>query len=414
MTTTEKITKAKQERASRIASQRTLMDGATDGELNADDAATFDNLQKEIEKLEGEIKRFEVTQARERSLENREQTLSGSDPSPPAPREGNGREVDPRAAAALAFARYGREGMQARHDNGAEMYAALQTRVDPDGGYLVPEEWAREMLRPIPEISVVRMLASVTQTASDRNIPFRKTRGTFAWVGEMGTYGTVSPTYGAVTLRAHKAGGIIQVSEELLQDEAYNLQAALQEDARDEFADLDETAFLTGDGVDKPKGLFETADVSGVTVENFTGAVAATATVTFDDVIETYYKLKKQYRSRASWIFADDVEKTLRKIKDGDSRYIWQPSVAADIPDRLLNRPAYVSDAAPAMAISSKSIVIGDIGQYRIVDRLGVTFQRLVEKYADTGQIGFKFSKRVDGQLGLAEAIATFTHGAAS
>jgi len=110
----------------------------------------------------------------------------------------------------------------------------------------------------------------------------------------------------------------------------------------------------------------------------------------------------------------DGMVKLIRKLKSSDNQYLWQPGLADGQPDRLLGRPLLVSDGGPTAAASAKTVVFGDLKRYQIVDRLGMTMQRLNELYAANGQIGFKFSARHDAELLDAKAIVTFTHGAAA
>ena len=135
----------------------------------------------------------------------------------------------------------------------------------------------------------------------------------------------------------------------------------------------------------------------------------AGANITFDDVMDLFYSLKSPYRKKAVWILNDSTVKALRKLKDGNGNYIWQPSVQAGVPDMILNRPYYTSSFVPELAAGAKAMAFGDFSYYWIADRQGRSFKRLNELYATTGQVGFLASQRVDGKLILPEAVKTLT-----
>ena len=158
----------------------------------------------------------------------------------------------------------------------------------------------------------------------------------------------------------------------------------------------EEEAFLTGDGKNKPTGVFPSAEL---------GVTANGASITFDDVIDLYHSLRIPYRRKAVWLLNDATIKALRKIKDNNGNYIWQPSVTAGTPDTILNRPCYSTAFAPELAAGNRPMLFGDFSYYWIADREYRSFKRLNELYAANGQIGFLASQRVDGMLMLKEAV---------
>ena len=169
----------------------------------------------------------------------------------------------------------------------------------------------------------------------------------------------------------------------------------------------EEQAFLTGTGTGQPTGIL--TDTNGASA----GSTAAKAdTLTFDDLIDLFYSLKAPYRQNAVFLMNDDTVKAIRKMKDKNDQYIWQPSVQAGQPDRILNCPVYTSPFMPTMAASNKPVLFGDFNYYWIADRQGRTFKRLNELYAVTGQVGFLGSQRVDAKVILPEAIKTLAMAA--
>ena len=162
----------------------------------------------------------------------------------------------------------------------------------------------------------------------------------------------------------------------------------------------EEEAFFTGNGTGKPLGIL--AATGGAE----TGVTAAAADkITMDEVIDLFYSLRAPYRRNAVFIMNDSTVKAIRKLKDGQGQYLWQPSVTAGTPDTILNRPVHTSCFMPAIATGNKTILFGDLNYYWVADREGRSFKRLNELYAPTGQVGFLASQRVDGKLILPEAV---------
>ena len=141
------------------------------------------------------------------------------------------------------------------------------------------------------------------------------------------------------------------------------------------------------------------------------GVTAAADGITFDNVIELYHSLRLPYRRKAVFMISDATAMALRKVKDGNQQYIWQNSVTADRPDMLFGRPVYTSRFMPEPTTGKIAMLFGDMKYYWIADRTTRTFQRLNELYAETGQIGFIATQRVDGKLILPEAVKALKMG---
>ena len=155
---------------------------------------------------------------------------------------------------------------------------------------------------------------------------------------------------------------------------------------------------LDGDG--KPVGIFHTTGGAQVGV-----TAASTSAITADEIIDLFYSLGAPYRKKAVWVVNDATVKSIRKLKDGNGNYLWQPALTSDTPDTLLGRPVYTSSAVPTIASGKKVIAFGDFNYYWIADRQGRVFKKLSELYATTDQTGFVATQRVDGKLILPEAI---------
>ena len=189
-------------------------------------------------------------------------------------------------------------------------------------------------------------------------------------------------------------------SEELLNDSVFDLESYIAREFARRIGNKEEEAFFTGNGSGRPLGVL--ADKGGAEV----GVTAASATaITADELLDLFYSLNAPYRKKAVWILNDSTIKAIRKLKDNNGQYLWQPGLIANAPDTLLGRPVRTSAYMPAMAAGAKTIAFGDFSYYWVADRQGRSFKRLNELYAATGQVGFLGSQRVDGKLILPEAI---------
>lgn len=278
---------------------------------------------------------------------------------------------------------------------------ALKEGTDPDGGYLVPDEFEKQLIQKLHEANILRSISNVIQTNSgEHKIPVVATEGTASWMEEEAAYTESNTQFSQVSLGAHKLGTLIKVSEELLNDSAFDLMGYLSEEFGRRLGDAEEKAFLTGTGSGQPTGMLN--DTTGATL----GSTAKSSTdINFDDLIDLFYSLRAPYRKNAVFIMNDDTVKAVRKLKDKNDQYIWQPSVQAGQPDRILNCPVLTSQYMPTLAASNKPVLFGDFNYYWIADRQGRTFKRLNELYAVTGQVGFLGSQRIDAKVILPEAI---------
>jgi HK97 family phage major capsid protein len=279
------------------------------------------------------------------------------------------------------------------------VHNVLQEGVDTDGGYLVPTEFERQIVAGLDDMNIMRTLAKVIKTSSDRNIPMADTTSTASWVGENGTIPDSGVTFGQKTLGAYKLTDKIKVSVELLADSMFDIESYLAADFARAFGAAEEAAFLTGTGTGQPTGLF--AAVGGGSI----GVTTAGAAITFDDVLNLVYSLKSAYRRKAAFIMNDATVGSIRKLKDGNGQYLWQPALAQGQPDRLFGYPLYTSPYAPTVLAGGFAAAFGDYSNYWIAERSARTLQRLNELYAETGQVGFLATQRIDGKVILAEGI---------
>ena len=181
----------------------------------------------------------------------------------------------------------------------------------------------------------------------------------------------------------------------------FNIEQYISREFGRRIGTKEEEAFFIGDGKGKPTGIFNATGGAE------TGVTSTGTSITFDDVMDLYYSLRAPYRNKAVWLLNDSTVKAIRKLKDGNGNYIWQPSVREGEPDKILNRPYRTSIYVPELAAGNRVMAFGDYSYYWIADRQGRSFKRLNELYATTGQVGFLASERVDGKLILSEAVKT-------
>ena len=186
---------------------------------------------------------------------------------------------------------------------------------------------------------------------------------------------------------------------ELLQDAAFSVEDYLIAEFARAFGIAEEEAFCVGNGTGKPSGIF-TANGGTVGVTS-----ASNSAIAGDDLISLVYALKSPYRRNAAFVMNDATVSMIRKLTDQNKAYLWQPSLQAGQPDRLLGYPLYTTPYAPTFAADALVVAFGDFKNYWIGDRMNRTVQRLNELYATNGQVGYIATERVDGKVILAEGI---------
>lgn len=337
------------------------------GILSAEDDATYTRMENEITDLGKEIARLERQEALEAELNKPVNTPLTSKPT-----AGN----QPEAKTGRASDEYRNGMLTALRTNFRQVSNVLQEGVDADGGYLVPEEYDRRLIQTLSEENIMRRLGNVITTSGEHMINIAATKPAAAWIEEGGALQFSDATFAQILLDAHKLHVAIKVTEELLYDSAFNLESYIIEQFGKALANAEEDAFLNGDGVGKPLGLF--AAVGGGQI-----AETLTAALKTDDIISLVYALKRPYRKNASFIMNDKTVAQIRKFKDNNGAYIWQPSYQAGEPDRILGYSVHTSEYVPENAIA-----FGDYSYYNIGDHGTRSFKQLTELFAGNGMIG--------------------------
>ena len=266
-----------------------------------------------------------------------------------------------------------------------------------------------EIIKSIDDMCYIRSLATVRQISkvASLGIPTRTARASDAsWTTELAVGAADSAlTYGKRVMIPHKVSKEILVSKELLRNSPFGVESEVNQEFAYIFGITEEKAFLTGTGAGQPLGVF-TASADGINTDRDVAAASTTAVVG-DDLINTLYSLKGFYQNRASWFGHRSLIKMIRKLKDGDGNYMWQLGLQAGQPDRLLGRPFIMSEFAPSTFTTGQYVaVLGDFSEYRIIDALSMQMQRLVELYAESGQVAFIGEMYVDGAPVKSEAFA--------
>lgn len=284
--------------------------------------------------------------------------------------------------------------------NYGEVHNALSVGEDSEGGFTVPDEFERKLVEALEGNNIFRGMATVIRTSSStRKIPIAEDTGEASWIDEGEEIPESDTTFGQTMLSAYKLGTMIKISNELLNDSAFDLASYIARRFGVRMGNAEERAFITGDGVGKPLGLLDDASAKvGVTA-------AKTTAISFDEVFQLYYALKAPYRKKAEFLCNEALVLQLMTIKDNNGNYIWKPGLDIGKPDTLLNRPLKTSAFMPEVTAGNKVMAFGDYSYYWIADRQNRTFRRLNELYARTDQVGFLTTQRVDGKLILPEAV---------
>jgi HK97 family phage major capsid protein len=293
----------------------------------------------------------------------------------------------------------------------ADEQRALTVSTDAAGGFITPDNFVAEMLRNVVQFSPVRQYARVMNVAG-ANVRMPKRTGTMtaAWVAETADRTGTQPAYGEVDLTPFEAACYVDVSNQLLEDSAFNLESELAFDAAEEFGRLEGVAFVSGDGTGKPKGIL--ADTGIATVVS--GHASTLGTTPADKLIDLFYKLAPAYRANSTWAINSTVLASIRKLKDSQGNFLWQPGIALGQPETILGRPVAEMPDMPDVAADALPILIGDFSQgYRIVDRVSLAILRDPFTMATKGQTRFHMRRRVGGGTVKADAFKALKIAAA-
>ena len=354
-----------------------------DGLISEEDDKVYDEMEKKVHNYSLEIERLQKIEEMDKELSK---PLSDAIVTKPM-------KVDDKLEKkGRARDEYKESMLTALRTNFKKVSDILQEGVDADGGFLVPVEYDNRLIETLEEENIMRGLATTITTSGQHKINVAMSDPVAAWIEEGGTLNFGDSKFAQVLLDAHKLHVAVKVTEELLYDNAFKLEDHILDAFGKALANAEEDAFLNGDGNGKPTGIFNKKD-GGTFLKEITA-------IKTDDLIDLVHSLKRSYRKKAAFIMNDKTIAQVRKLKDNNGAYIWQPSYQEGELDRILGYPVKTSAFAPENAIA-----FGDFSYYNIGDRGARSFKELTELFAGNGMIGFVAKERVDGKLVLKEAV---------
>jgi HK97 family phage major capsid protein len=421
----EQARELKADRFKLVTANRDLIDKAEaeKRDFTAEEQAEYDKRHADIEGYGKRISRLEEQDKQARDM-------APPDPAaPPTPENRDQRHVDETAeqrterivrevramssndyaalAEVRATGRWFRSGSAGLSEADRR---ALEVTDSTEGGYLQPpQQFIAQLIKNIDDAVFIRGLATTF------SVPMAESLGAPSldadpadpiWTSELGTGDEDSAmAFGKRELRPHPLAKRIKVSNTLMRKAAIGPEALVRARLAYKHGTTQENAFLNGDGVAKPLGVF-TASADGISTARDVSTGNLDTSIQADGLIEAKYTLKGGYWAMARWLFHRTAVKQIAKLKDGDGQYIWQPGLQMGQPDRILAVPFLVSEFAPSTFTTGLYVgILGDFRHYWIADALSMTIQRLVELYAETNQTGFISRLECDGMPVLEEAF---------
>lgn len=354
---------------------------------------SVDEMRSTLEKANADIDALKKELQREKELRAR----------PELPKEGAPKE---RSIEYRAIEKYLRYGLSDDSRWTPEEKRALAGTSDADGGYLVPDEFSNDILMNAYDQSELMPYVDLGTTGRDAIVTPSLSKPIVSWglAGVAVTDQTLST--GQVRIPVHFVQALALVSEDTLADSQANLDAELNGAFGEAVAEAKDDAILVGTGAQQPVGILTLASIQSRAVNSGIAALLTDSTHNgFDVLTQALMSLNKKYRRNATWAMNSATERVLRISKDANGQYLWNPRGSLGEMETLLGRPLATAEGAPDIAANAFPIVVGDFKRYRMRDRSGVTIQRLVERYAEYGQVGFRLKHRTAGAPLLAEAF---------
>ena len=297
------------------------------------------------------------------------------------------------------------------HMKKGEIQASLNKGADAEGGYLAPIEWDRTITDKLVLVSPIRQMATVQTIGTAGFKKLYNNRGTVSgWVGETGARPeTGTPTFGSLDFIPGEIYANPAATQQMLDDSQINLESWLAGEVNTEFAYQEGKSFVSGDGVNKPFGFLTYATGAANAAKHPWGAIAiadsgAVGAITSDSVLDLIYSLPSEYATNASFAMNRNTQGAVRKLKDGQGNYLWQPSYVAGQPSTLAGYPLREVADMPDVAANALSIAFGDFKRgYLIIDRAGVRVLR--DPFTNKPYVMFYTTKRVGGGVNDPDAL---------
>lgn len=306
---------------------------------------------------------------------------------------------------ALAVARFAKSLRLGAGGLSVEEKAALVENAT--GEIIVPHEITGPIFKTLPRLGILRGAGPFIRPTTSNKVDVRSMTQPAAGWGKLelavaATDANIQPA-GPDVVEVHDLVTLAKVGVDELEDTDANLTALIQEIVGRKFAEMEDDAFANGNGTSKPWGLAMRASAGGPLITQAVTA-AANATVVGDDLKKLPYRVPAVFRAGGAYFASADATEATALLKDSQGQYIWQPNNQAGQPDVLFGRRFYTVEGLPAMSTSAAavdpSVLFGDINAgYMVADRRRITFQRLDERYAEEGMVGFLFKQRVGGDV---------------
>lgn len=296
------------------------------------------------------------------------------------------------------------------------LYAADATT----GGYFAATDFLDELLAYRLLVSKMRGICRIQGTSGEKvQMPSLANDTTVYWATEQAQFSdSADPTTAMIEIPVHEQRALLKVSQQNLEDSQFNLEDFMKTRMMLKFAQSEGTAFITGNGVGRPRGIMSyptkaTTSYSGGSagLNNVTDAIpyvlsgAATGKINADDILNVKMDLKADYDQGATYIFTRGTLNTIRLFKDSMNRPLWQPFGGANLPSMIYDTPYVEMPDMPQIASGNYPIAVGDFQYYMIVDRIQLAIRELDELFAVSGLIGFIARMRVGGDVLLPEAF---------
>lgn len=386
------------------SAQEFLARADENGQLSAEDDAAFDKANEEVSALDARLKDLYNTYKANKQFEENKAEFD--------------RVINPAARAAAEQ----REQSQFRRLFAGEIdhldldFRAIHRVVDPRtgalkiepraalgedaaaaGGNTVPTDFLNQLYQHMIHLAAIRQTnVRILATSDGRPIELPKTVsfGTAALVGEGTAIAGTDPSFGQLTLNAWKYGRVLSISNELLSDTGVDIESFIAQDLGRDLGQVTGTAFVTGSGNNQPRGV-----VTAVAADAGTAVQVGSATVEVDNLIDLQYSVTRPYREQGFWLMADGTEKALRKKKNANDEYVWQPSIIPGVPNQLLGRPVIVDPNMPAIGSANKSVLFGDFSGFVLREAGGVRVATSEDHKFAEDQRSYRATMRVDSDL---------------
>lgn len=359
---------------------------AAAGELRGN-IGEFKSIKSKVEELKGQM--AEIIGLKEAvALIESKMKAPGAPSVPSSP--------DASKAAFMEFIMKGKGAMS------PEAVKSLQIGDDSKGGYLVPAEFRAEVIRRVFDFSPIRTVANIIPASrGEVQIPVESGDLGASWVGENESSGDTQSTYavGLETITAYKMVGRVDVSNDLLDSSPVNIEAMLRDRAGEKFGRTEGTAFITGTGAKQPEGIMTNADVAAV-------AGGDASAIKVDGMLDLYGALKTAYDANARYIMNKKTMVAIRKLKDSNGLYYWQPALTAGLPETFNGVPILKCSDMVDIGANVYPVAYGDFrAGYSIADGMQMTVLRDDLTQSDYDLVRFRFKQRVGGQVVQPEAI---------